>query len=119
MVSVPGQGALAVEIREGDARVAALVARIHDARSAAEVAAERTLLALLGGGCALPIAARGEALAGGRLRLTALIASPDGRRIVRARATGRLADPAALAARVHAALMARGGRAVLRLALRG
>jgi len=119
MVSAPGQGALAVEIREGDARVAALVVRIHDARSAAEVAAERTLLALLGGGCALPIAARGEALAGGRLRLTALIASPDGRRIVRARATGRLADPAALAARVHAALMARGGRAVLRLALRG
>jgi len=118
MVSAPGQGAIGIEIREGDSRVAALVARIHHARSAAEVAAERALLALLGGGCALPIAARGEALAGGRLRLTGLIASPDGRRIVRARAMGRLSGPEPLAARVHAALLARGGRAVLRLALR-
>jgi hydroxymethylbilane synthase len=119
MVSAPGQGAIGVEIREGDARVAALVRRIHHVPTAAEVTAERTLLARLGGGCALPIAARGEALAGGRLRLTGLIAAPSGRRIVRARATGRLAAPEALAARVHAALLVRGGRAVLRLALRG
>jgi hydroxymethylbilane synthase len=118
MVSAPGQGAIAVEIREGDARAAALVARIHHARSASEVTAERALLARLGGGCALPIAARGEALAGGRLRLTAAVASPDGRRLVRARATGRLADPEPLAARVHALLRARGGKAVLREALK-
>jgi hydroxymethylbilane synthase len=118
MVSAPGQGAIAVEIREGDARTAALVARIHDARSGAEVTAERALLALLGGGCALPIAARGEALPGGRLRLTGLIAAPGGRRVVRARATGRQADPGGLARRVHALLMARGGRPVLRAALR-
>jgi hydroxymethylbilane synthase len=119
MVSAPGQGAIGIEIREVDARIAALVGRIHNARSAAEVTAERSLLALLGGGCAMPIAARGEALPGGRLRLTGLIASPGGGRVVRARATGRLADPEGLARRVHAALMSRGGRAVLRLALRG
>jgi hydroxymethylbilane synthase len=118
MLPAPGQGAIAVEIREGDDRIARLVARIHDARSGAEVAAERVLLALLGGGCALPIAARGEALAAGRLRLSAIIAAPSGRRVVRARATGRLADPGGLARRVHALLMARGGRPVLRAALR-
>jgi hydroxymethylbilane synthase len=118
MIPAPGQGAIAVEIREGDHRIAALAARIHDARSAAEVTAERALLALLGGGCALPIAARGEALPGGRLCLIAVVASPDGRRIVCARATGRLGDPGRLAASVHARLWARGGASVLRAALR-
>jgi hydroxymethylbilane synthase len=117
MVPAPGQGAIAVEIRAGDDRIAALVAAIHHARSGMEVAAERALLARLGGGCALPIAARGEALAGGRLRLTAVVATPDGRRVVRVGATGRLAEPEPLAARVHRLLLDRGCRAVLRLAL--
>jgi hydroxymethylbilane synthase len=50
-----GQGALGIEIRAGDERMAAAVAFLNDADSAFAVMAERTGLAALGGGCQVPI----------------------------------------------------------------
>jgi hydroxymethylbilane synthase len=50
-----GQGALGIEIREGDERMARAVAFLNDADSAFAVMAERTGLAALGGGCQVPI----------------------------------------------------------------
>jgi hydroxymethylbilane synthase len=61
----PGQGALAVQCRADDARVRGLLARIHDADAAAAVAAERALLAALGGGCSLPLGALARRTAAG------------------------------------------------------
>jgi len=53
----PGQGALGIEIREGDTATRKALALLHDATSATAVGAERALLAALGGGCQAPIAA--------------------------------------------------------------
>jgi hydroxymethylbilane synthase len=53
----PGQGALAVQCRADDSRMRAMLAKIHDPVAAACVAAERALLAALGGGCSLPLGA--------------------------------------------------------------
>lgn len=53
----PGQGALAVQCRADDERMRGLLQRIHDPAAAASVAAERALLAALGGGCSLPLGA--------------------------------------------------------------
>jgi len=53
----PGQGALAVQCRKDDRRVRELLGAIHDPAAAACVAAERALLAALGGGCSLPLGA--------------------------------------------------------------
>lgn len=77
MLPAAAQGAIALEIRAGDARVAGLVAPLDHAPSAARVTAERALLAALDGSCKTPIAALAE-LEGGRLRLRALVVRPDG-----------------------------------------
>ena len=51
----PGQGALAVQCREGDERMRGLLATIHDEETATCVNAERKVLELTGGGCSMPL----------------------------------------------------------------
>lgn len=55
----PGQGALALECREGDRVIADALAALEDPDTRRTVTAERALLQALGGGCAAPIAALG------------------------------------------------------------
>ncbi|HET9481844.1 MAG TPA: hydroxymethylbilane synthase [Candidatus Polarisedimenticolia bacterium] len=81
-VPAVGQGALAIETREDDAESRSLVAVLHDPDTALEISAERSFLAALGGGCRVPVAARARATPG-RLSMRGIVASPDGRRIVR------------------------------------
>ena len=57
VMPAPGQGALGIEIRGGDTTARAALAPLNDAASAAAVAAERAVLAALGGGCQAPVAA--------------------------------------------------------------
>lgn len=57
VMPAPGQGALGIEIRARDAKTRQALEPLHDAASAAAVAAERALLAGLGGGCQAPVAA--------------------------------------------------------------
>jgi len=66
----------------------------------------------LGGNCAVPLGAFAER-SGTGLRLRALVASPDGRRIARADELGTAADPEALGARVAELLRARGAAEIL------
>jgi hydroxymethylbilane synthase len=79
-----GQGALAVECRADDDDARAVLATIDDAGAHAEVRAERAFLARLGGGCSLPCGAlaRHDATTG-VLALDALLASLDGRVVLR------------------------------------
>jgi len=68
----PGQGAIAVEVREDDPAAQERVAVLHDPATAAEVQAERAVLRALGGGCHLAMGGRGR-LERGILRLTAVL----------------------------------------------
>ena len=77
-----GQGAIAVEIREDDTRMRALLAEIHDAETWLQVRAERAFLDALEGGCQVPIGALAQDH-GGVLTLYGLIADLEGRQIVR------------------------------------
>ncbi len=77
MVPAVGQGALGIEIRTDDERTQAYLRPLHDAQSAAEVTAERSLLRTLGGGCEIPIGAH-AATREGRLRMIAGAASSAG-----------------------------------------
>jgi hydroxymethylbilane synthase len=56
-VPAPGQGALAIQVRESDERTRGIVGRLHDPDTAAVVVAERSLLSRFGGGCSLPLGA--------------------------------------------------------------
>jgi hydroxymethylbilane synthase len=88
-----GQGTLAVQCRSDAPAIRALVARIADPAARAASIAERSFLAALGGGCELPAGALGT-VSGANLDLVGVVASADGRDVVRQRKTGRMDDPA-------------------------
>jgi hydroxymethylbilane synthase len=94
MVPAPGQGALAIQARTGDDATLAAIASLDDGPSRVAVEAEFALVRRLGGGCALPLGgyARTE---GDDVRLSGLVATPDGERVLRARARGESAEGAA------------------------
>lgn len=77
MLPAPGQGAVAVECRAGDAATLALLAAIHHEPTARCVAAERDLLKSLGGGCHMPLGARAT-IADGKISLLAGLFEPGG-----------------------------------------
>lgn len=104
MLPQVGQGALAVECRAGDSAVREALAAVEHRESRLAVEAERAFLLELGGDCTIPAGAYATVGAGGRIELTGLLASPDGRKVVRQRRSGD--DPAAL------------GRSVARLLLK-
>jgi hydroxymethylbilane synthase len=82
MTPAAGQGALGIEIRNGDCVTRALLAFLDDAAARATTTCERALLNKLGGGCQVPIGAFAEAN-GHRIRLNALVAHPDGTKVLR------------------------------------
>jgi hydroxymethylbilane synthase len=114
-VSLPaiGQGALALEGRRADTFVRDLVAALEHPPTRAAVTAERALLERLEGGCQVPIAAHGR-VEGEQLCLEGLIASVDGRRLVRNRIEGPAANAGELGRRLAEQLLAQGGDAILR-----
>ncbi len=83
MVPQVGQGALAIECRRDDEVTRSAVAAIEHAPSRSEVDAERAFLSEMGGGCELPVGALARSLAGRTLRLDGLLASLDGRVVLR------------------------------------
>lgn len=95
MLPQVGQAALAVECRRNDHDVRPLVERIEHAATRRCVDAERGFLAELGGDCSLPAAAYAQ-LAGEGLRIEGMIASPDGRKLLRYHVTGPASAGAAL-----------------------
>jgi hydroxymethylbilane synthase len=109
MLPAPGQGTLALEVRRGG-RAEELCAALDDAQTAAAAGAERRVVAAFGGDCTLPLAAwaRWEQA---ELRLSALLAVPDGTRAARGEAAGQ--DPEAVAAACIAALREDGAGEVL------
>lgn len=108
----PGQGALAVTVRTEDLSRVPWLRPLEHLPTRAATTAERGLLSELEAGCRLPVAALGFPFGGG-LRLRAMVASPDGRRAVRAEGTGAQDDADALGRSVAGELIARGADLIL------
>jgi len=111
----PGQGALGVECLDSREDLKKLLQFLQDASTAACVRAERAVSRALGGSCTIPLGAYAEEAAspaGSRLRLRALVASPDGRRVARAEGEGD--DPERLGAEVAERLRALGAEEILK-----
>ena len=112
MLPQVAQGALAVECRAGDEETRLRLAAIEDPRSRTAVDAERAFLAALGGGCDLPVGALALVTGDGRVELEGLLATMDGRVVLRHRMAGD--DPGALGAELAAHILDRaGGRRLL------
>jgi hydroxymethylbilane synthase len=106
-----GQGALGIECRSDAAAVRALVTALDDPDMAPCVRAERGVSAGLGADCSAPLGAHAVREPSGALFLRAVLARPDGGRVLRASARG--VDPLRVAADVVAALEADGAAAIL------
>jgi hydroxymethylbilane synthase len=120
VVPAVGQGALAVETRAADR---GLAERIHaafaDLATEFVVGAERAFLRTLRGGCQAPVGAHAT-YADGALSLRAVIAAPDGSRLVRGEsgaAVGTMADCERLGIELAEQLLAEGGEALLAAAV--
>jgi len=110
MCPAAGQGALGIEIRGGESTTRQHLRFLDDVAARTATSCERALLHQLGGGCQVPIGAFAEAR-GQSLHLTAVVAHPDGSRVLREAQEG--AGPEKLAAAVANALLARGAQEIL------
>ena len=106
----PGQGALGIECLAARSDLVSALQPLDDPATAQCVRAERAVSRALGGSCALPLGAY-AVMRGGRLELSALVASADGRRIVRAQTAGT--DPEGVGAAAAQALRDQGAEAIL------
>lgn len=103
MLYAVGQGALAIEVREGDERVLGLLAPVSDRETMLATEAERSVMRTLEGGCSVPIGVEtawvsGEESSEGKkttLRLRAVVISIDGSEFAEVEVNGEVADPEA------------------------
>lgn len=108
----PGQGALGIEILDGRADMAAVVARLDDPETAHCVRAERAFSRALGGSCQVPLGGY-AVIEQGQLWLRGFVATPDGRQMVSAELRGAPDDDEALGLQLAETLRAQGADAIL------
>ena len=111
MLPAPGQGALAVECRDGRRPDATSWPSLDDPHTRAAVTAERAVLATLEGGCSAPVGALAEVVEGDdgdELWVRAVALSPDGALAVRMSATGDPADAAGVGSRLASEMLDEG-----------
>ncbi len=93
MLPAVGQAAIAVTCREADEDIAALLVPLNHPPSSEAVAAERAMLKVLDGSCRTPIAGYAEVdAAASSLHLRALVARPDGSRLLSTSRSGTASD---------------------------
>lgn len=107
-----GQGALTIEIRDDRDDMRAWLAPLNDGGATSISLAERAVSRRLGGSCQVPLAAYAE-IADDTLTLRALVASPDGTRMLRAHGSGPVAQAQAIGEAVAAELFDAGAQAIL------
>lgn len=108
-----GQGALAVECREDDRELRELLAFLDHPETRICTEAERAFLGLVEGGCQIPIGVHAEMTAPAALQITAIIASLDGRILLRDNIQGDPAAAAELGRTLGARMLENGGREIL------
>ncbi len=106
-----GQGALGLESREEES-IRVELSFLHDPATFAEVTAERSFLNRLGGGCHVPVGARGVA-DGENLELFGVVANPDGSSLFRGEISGSVADAEELGCELAERLLSQGAQKIL------
>ncbi len=107
-----GQGALGIETRVNDEHVLSLVTPLNHAASAMAVHAERAFLRRMGGSCRTPLAAKGT-VTEDRVHLVALIASPDGKTVIRGEQEGSHTAVEHIGVVLAERLLAQGGAEIM------
>lgn len=108
-----GQGALAIETRADDQAILDLLAFLNDEETRVTTTAERAFLRTVEGGCQVPVGVYGTVVGENQMQVEALIASLDGKVVVRDTLRGSFADAEILGIRLAESLLARGGREIM------
>lgn len=113
-VSLPavGQGSIGIEIRENDEDVYHVVQKLNHFPSQTAIVAERALLKSLEGGCQIPIGALGT-VEGDTLTLQGIVASLDGKELLRSSISGPVEEAAALGEKLAQTLIGMGADKIL------
>lgn len=109
MVPAAGQGALAIEIRADDDRAHHYVSFLDDPDSSVAIRAERACIRRLSGGCEVPITAYAE-VKWNRLEMVCLIATTDGREVIRDQIEGDIRSPESTGEKLAEALLSQGAQ---------
>lgn len=104
LLPAPAQGALALEVRQRDLPLMALLNALADPQADREVRAERAFLAGVGGSCHIPVGASARQ-EGGELILDALLGTEDIEPLVRCQVRGPAVDPTLLGQKAAAQLL--------------
>jgi hydroxymethylbilane synthase len=114
MTPAAGQGALMLQVRDGDAEAMAVIEGLVDGPALREVTAERTVVALLGATCNSPLGVHASVdLITGQMRIEAFVGLPDGSEWLRDRLEGDSAEPTLLGAELAKRLLDSGARDLL------
>jgi hydroxymethylbilane synthase len=107
-----GQGTIALQVRRDDAQTMEMITAIDHEPTRNSLTAERSFVDVIGGGCKVPVAAfaRSE---GGKFRVSAMAALPDGSKVYRIEVEDEDDDPAAAGAHAAEVLLARGARGIV------
>jgi len=108
-----GQGALAIEARADDEEILECIKFLQDEATRQSAAAERAFLAAVEGGCQVPVGVYARKQANGSLQVTAVIASVDGKTLLRDELTGDAAEATKLGQTLAKKLLAAGGLAIM------
>ena len=112
MLPAVGQGALAIQSRKTDQEIIDLIAKIDDPQTRRETDAERAFAKKVGGNCRTPIAAYARAEST-KLTIEGMIASPNGRMVVRGRVTSDNPKSAQIGEELARFLLDKGAGALL------
>ena len=112
IIPAAGQGALAIEIRDGDEKISRIVQQLNDNQTCAAIEVEREFLREVGGSCQIPVGVLASVV-DGNLSVRAVIASPDGKNIVTDSKTAPLEKIHGLGKNLAHHLLERGGRKIL------
>ncbi len=113
MLPAVGQGALCIECRTQDIETKELLLPLHHIPTEQCIRAERTLNAILGGGCQLPIAGFAVIDESGMLTLEGMVGSPDGRTLLKAKATAKPEMSVDIGKTVAEKLLAQGAQNII------
>ncbi len=107
-----GQGSLGLEVRKDNDEVFDIVHKSNHPPSEASIIAERSMLRSLEGGCQIPIGALGQ-VNQNILKLKGMIASPDGKQLLKAEVSGPVKNAELLGQKLADILLGMGGKEIL------
>ncbi|MEQ9619672.1 MAG: hydroxymethylbilane synthase [Deltaproteobacteria bacterium] len=112
MIPAPGQGIIAIECRENDTKSAGIISKINHHETSLAAVSERAFLKKLAGDCNVPAGCHAR-VDRGSVSMSGILASPDGRVMVREKLSGGIDNTALLGEKLADLILDKGGREIL------